>query len=384
VAGLKLYQPLDLSLQVAIRDIKKGQIQLPEFQRAFRWPRKARRELLDSIQKGFPVGSLLLLEVGGKRSPFGIRPFENVKTSARPRYLVLDGQQRLATCYTTFVAESQDVITVNVPALLEATKGRSGVDVDFSRILVTKKRPRILDELLYSKDLLPMPLVTDPNALRKLLATYRDRLQKRKETLRLAKFVDVSLFGYLDSFLQYEFPCVVLPKNLDLEAVCNVFTKINTTGLTLSAFDLCVATLYPDKINLREMLRQAQKDDKLLVADSDGTNVLQTVALLSGKLPKKAALPKNITAKDIRSKWGLAVSGLVEASDLLTRNGIWDYSSVPYDALVPALGAALVETRAKHPGALGKELLHSRVRRWLYQTATVSYTHLTLPTICSV
>lgn len=366
---MKKYQALDLPLQTAVRYIKKGVIQLPEFQRDFKWSRKARLELLDSVQKGFPAGSLLLLEVAGKKSPFGIRPFAYVSRPGKPRFLVLDGQQRLATCYTAFLAERNDVFAIDLGKLFQATKGRSGVDVDFDTLIVSRRRPRILDELLYSKNLLPLPLITDADALRKCLGSYRDQLKKHRDTVRLAKFVDVPLFSYIDSFLQYEFPCVVLPRDLDLEAVCNVFTKINTTGLTLSAFDLCVATLYPQRINLRERLRQAQKNEQLLLSDVDGTNILQTIALLAGKPSKKAALPKNLSAAAVQSHWDDAVDSLVHVAQFLSQLGISEHASVPYDALIPALAAAFTETKNEHKGARRQELLHKRVAQWIYQTA---------------
>jgi hypothetical protein len=102
--------------------------------------------------------------------------------------------------------------------------------------------------------------------------------------------------------------------------------------------------------------------------DQDGTNLLQTVALLTGKPPKKAALVKNITEADINSYWHEAVGGLKSAGALLSSIGIPDRAAVPYDALVPPLAAALARTpEPKTPP--DREALRRKVGRWVQQSA---------------
>jgi uncharacterized protein with ParB-like and HNH nuclease domain len=100
------YQKIDLQLQEAVTDIKSGALQLPEFQRKFRWRPSEQTSLLASIQRNYPVGSVLLLEIAATGDlPFAIRPFSGVSPNSvvRPKYLVLDGQQRLTTCFQAMV-----------------------------------------------------------------------------------------------------------------------------------------------------------------------------------------------------------------------------------------------------------------------------------------
>ena len=66
------YQKIDLQLQDAVADIKTGVLQLPEFQRKFRWKQSEQTSLLASIQRNYPVGSILLLEIF--RLPYGHFP----------------------------------------------------------------------------------------------------------------------------------------------------------------------------------------------------------------------------------------------------------------------------------------------------------------------
>ena len=175
---------------------------------------------------------------------------------------------------------------IDLKKLFAQTAGEARKPIEFGGLLESKRRPTHLDRLLYNSDLLPLTFLTDRDNLRQRLAQYRQNLGKRPDTKDLADFVDVNLEGYVDVFFDYGFPTVILPASLDLEAVANVFTKINTTGLKLSAFDLCVAALYPKGIRLRGLLEAAHDRDEVRVVDADGTNILQTCALRAG-LPRR-------------------------------------------------------------------------------------------------
>jgi hypothetical protein len=354
--------------------IHAGAVQLPQFQRSFNWGRGARLEFLDSVQHDYPVGTLLFLEVAEKGSPFGSRLFEQVTASKmpKPKYLVLDGQQRLSTCYwalSSAVSASDRVLALKLRELFERTDGKPNVPINFSEILVSRKSGDNAVQMLYSKHLLPLPFLTDKVSLAERLHDYREQLAKDASSAEYSTFISKYVMGYLDTFFEYEFPCVVLPSSLDLEAVCVVFTKLNTTGLRLSAFDLCVATMYPHDIHLRDMLDIAHKSAAVRSVDSDGTNILQAVALLAGVSPKKAGLPKYLKPEHIVGSWSSAVSGLADAADRLAELGIVGQAAVPYDAVIPALGTVLAKVPYKAANAKQKERIRNGVARWVYQTA---------------
>jgi hypothetical protein len=365
------YQPRDLQLQDVVVQIAEGRIRLPEFQRNFTWGLSDQRSLLDSIQKAYPVGTLLLLEVSNadNASPFGQRRFDGAPSPAKEaELLVLDGQQRLSTCYRAFSRGLPRMFCIDLAGLYSSTSGAPKRTIDLADLIVVRARPTHPENLLYNRNLLPFEFLTDRDGLREKLATYRANLMKKPETEDFGRFVDVYLEGYVDVFWDYRFPAVVLPGSLDIEAVANVFTKINTTGLRLSAFDLCVATLFPKGVNLRELWAAARENDEVRALDQDGTNLLQTVALLAGQPPKKSALVKNITPGQINAHWKEAVGGLMRAGTALASVGAPDSSAVPYDAMVPALAAALA--RAGEPkGPAEREARRRRVARWLQQTA---------------
>src|SRR5439155_5158305 len=87
-------------LSKLLEEISEGKIQLPDFQRGWVWDDEHIRSLLVSIARAFPVGAVMLLEIGGD-AKFKIRPVEGIDPSTCPptkaEKLILDGQQRLTS-----------------------------------------------------------------------------------------------------------------------------------------------------------------------------------------------------------------------------------------------------------------------------------------------
>src|SRR5271154_2354666 len=82
----------------------ENRLVLPDFQRDFVWKPTDVIKLLASLLNGYPIGGLLLMEnsgVYGQRALDGVSADdkENEKGDTR---LVLDGQQRLTSCFRAF------------------------------------------------------------------------------------------------------------------------------------------------------------------------------------------------------------------------------------------------------------------------------------------
>jgi Protein of unknown function DUF262 len=81
------------------RRILTGDILLPKFQRSFVWDKKQIRDLLDSILKNYPIGSVLLWqsrqELISESTIAGLKA--NLPRHDYPVNYLLDGQQRLST-----------------------------------------------------------------------------------------------------------------------------------------------------------------------------------------------------------------------------------------------------------------------------------------------
>ena len=75
-------------------NVNNGYIGLSDFQRPFVWRDSKVRDLLDSMQKGYPIGYVMLWA-----SPEEYENSEHIgsneKTYKQPDELVIDGQQRI-------------------------------------------------------------------------------------------------------------------------------------------------------------------------------------------------------------------------------------------------------------------------------------------------
>src|ERR1700722_12503766 len=96
-----------------LADVAKGNIKIPVFQREFVWKDDQIISLLDSIYRGYPVGSLLLWSTKERlKHERNVGGFNLPDTPADyPVNYVLDGQQRLTTLYGVFHSDSSSTDT---------------------------------------------------------------------------------------------------------------------------------------------------------------------------------------------------------------------------------------------------------------------------------
>lgn len=96
-------QPLAQPFSNVMNDISTGAIKIPQFQRDFVWNRHKSAKLVDSLLKGYPIGTFILWRT--KEQLRSIRNLGNIELPPTPAgdyiHYVLDGQQRLTTLFAT-------------------------------------------------------------------------------------------------------------------------------------------------------------------------------------------------------------------------------------------------------------------------------------------
>ena len=237
-----------------VRMFQDGEIQLPEIQRKYVWPREKVRALLDSMYKGYPTGSILLWQTDRQVDTRPSAADTHAATAARPvgePYLLLDGQQRLTS-------------------LLAALKGmpiRSGDD-DGKSVRVapvsiyfnlghpdTVARPDTVDEFGAGGEY----AVTDHTIFRlKDEAVAADRLWIPVDKLfREGPVTALSGTGidpgdpnyqkyltrlvHLQEVASYQYPVQILDKTVSYEEVTDIFVRLNSQGAKLLKADLALA-----------------------------------------------------------------------------------------------------------------------------------------------
>src|SRR4051794_5874458 len=98
--------------------IDDGQVVLPEFQRDFDWGDDRVKQLLATVGRRWPAGSLLLQQFPGETF-YELRPFEGgpAVDKAAVRFVVLDGQQRLTALYHAVYDAGPYVYAIRASAL---------------------------------------------------------------------------------------------------------------------------------------------------------------------------------------------------------------------------------------------------------------------------
>ena len=91
-----------------ITEIQNGVIKIPKFQRDFVWSIDKTAKLLDSIIKGFPIGTFILWQTDERLND--IKNVGNLEIPPTPEgtkvQYVLDGQQRITSLYAAYLGAS--------------------------------------------------------------------------------------------------------------------------------------------------------------------------------------------------------------------------------------------------------------------------------------
>lgn len=350
-----------------LAEVGKGTIQLPDFQRGWVWDDDHIRSLVASVTLAYPIGAIMVLQTGGEGS-FLPRVFEGVPSALQrsPETLVLDGQQRLTSLYLalksgrpvpTRTEKGQDIDRVyylDMVRCLDPEEDRydAVVSVPASRV-VTSDFGRSIDldvrttENEYELGLFPLEHVFEMAGYTKWAAGYRSHF---KHDATRSEFLDKFQVEVWLPLQQYKVPVIELKKETPKEAVCQVFEKVNTGGVTLSVFELITATFAADDFRLR--VDWSEREERLHERDVlravGGTEFLQAVTLLAGykrfrtsgsavSVKRKDVL--RLTLSDYLENADLVEKGMVRAARLLSRQKVFDVRNLPYGTQLVPLGA---------------------------------------------
>ena len=419
------------SLQEIIRNISDGELQLPEFQRDYVWYEKDKKSLFDSIFNGYPIGSLLLLEMDDENPMFAWSSLNSIDISNSrkiyekevkkdpPNFLILDGQQRLTTLGQIILnAEDSKSYFVKTNLLFDdwVERGKFVAEekildwlenqISFSDFIGdTRHNENPLEKFKQTKRWVSLSVLeaktkcdTEKN---NVLVDIVEKINKKENKLRANRALTQETKQKLDSeilnlkdwkifftdvfhhifsnFFDYTIPCVVVPKGMSIQGVCKIFTSTNTKGIKLGAFDLCIATLYPQDIPLKQLFEKAIADYPLIRA-LDGKSkryVLQYLALTNGRNPKTASLPKNIKKDDFGHEnkfWDerlVELNNAIEALDKYCGSSLasGNDSCLSYSPMLPPLAFVLKKFPMDNLSGAKLYTQKQKLRSWYFSAA---------------
>ena len=400
-----MFKTNPISLTSLLDDAGSGKIQLPDFQRGWVWDDDRIRGLLASISRGFPVGALMMLEAGGDIH-LKSRMIEGAEQNAsnEPDAFLLDGQQRLTSLYQSLFHDGPvntkdsrgqrikrwyyvDMLTAMAPnvdredAIISVPENRIETR-NFGREVIRDLSSR---ENEFQQHMMPTEeLLGDQEWLWDYVDYWEDQnvVHPAGDIRGFRRSFRQSV---LNAFTDYDLPVISLDKKTPREAVCTVFEKVNTGGVTLSMFELVTATFAAQggNFSLRDDWNERQKrlhSGYGALQGIGGVQFLQAVALLTtqerrrkaavqgrppNQLPAINCKKNDILALDLSDyhQWASQVTdGFESAARFLRSQFIFTKGDVPYTTQLVPLAALYVELGAELEPAKAK----AKLERWFW------------------
>jgi hypothetical protein len=373
-----------------------GELQLPDFQREYKWEDERIRSLLVTVLRGHPMGAVMLLEMGNDQVRFKPKPITgtSVAEDSVPHLLLLDGQQRL-TSLTQALTGDGVVHTKDAKGKLierryyvdmrAAVEGDEAIDdavksIPGDGVVRTNfDRDIVLDvstpEREQAKVWFPLRLLFSGFDVNDWLYGVKDQELARQFTN-----------GVLRPSATYQIPAIQLKKDTSKAAVATVFEKVNTGGVPLNVFELLTATFAGDAdyysqhgedFRLNDDWQSIQQEFKKepVLQTIRSTDFLQGVTLLATHKRNRESTTERKPAVSARREDILRISlkdylewrdDLVAAFNwaalFLSDQHIFDSRFVPYPTqLVPlAVIRAILGNEADHHG------VKLRIRQWYW------------------
>jgi len=216
-----------------IDEIKEGGIKIPVFQREFVWKPQQMLELLDSILKGYPIGSLLFWKPNDEfKTKEFIGPYRISNSSKDVKY-VLDGFQRLSTLFGSLI---------NPAVYSESQKISEAKEFQIYYNLASREFTYVKSKSYNRYFYIPLHKIVDTfefiDFLKELERTVGDRIELAN-LISNAKEINKILYDY-------EIPFVEI-KGGDIKSAVEIFSRINSTGTEISQdFMLSALSYNPD------------------------------------------------------------------------------------------------------------------------------------------
>ena len=384
------------SLYDILKDVNTGKIQLPDFQRGWVWDDNRIKGLIASVAKSFPIGAIMLLETGNENIRFKTKPIEGVQglNGNKPEMLILDGQQRITSLYQAIITNrvvntrndkgyeikrwyyidmvkalepdydlEEAIFSINEKKIITENIGR---DV----VLDLSTQENEFEHLMY-----PISMINEYDEWRTKFSEYWDYDREK------IKFWNKFENKIIKVFNGYNLPVIIMKKDNPKEAVCQVFEKVNTGGISLTVFELLTASFASDEFDLKadwEDIKKKFKPFKVL-NNTSNTDIIQAITLYStyknrlnlllfdnnDNVPAVSAKRKemlNLKLADYEKYRNDIVRGFIKASKILVENHIFNARDLPYSTQLVPMAAILAKLGDKIENIGNK----NKLMRWFW------------------
>jgi hypothetical protein len=384
------------SLYDILRGVNSGKIQLPDFQRGWVWDDNRIKGIIASVAKSFPIGAVMLLETGNENIRFKTKPVEGVTgvDGVKPEMLILDGQQRITSLYQAIIT-NRVVNTRNAKGYeikrwyyIDMVKALD-TDTDLEEAIFSINENKIITQNI-GRDIV-LDLSTEENEFKNLMypvsmvdeydewrTKFSEYWDYDRDKIRFWNEFEMTI---IRGFNGYNLPVIVMKKENSKEAVCQVFEKVNTGGVSLTVFELLTATFASDEFDLKEDWEKIKLQFKpfKVLSNTSNTDIIQAITLISTyekrnkslasgnveNLPAVSAKRKemlNLTLDEYKMYRDVIVNGYIKASKILVENHIFNARDLPYSTQLVPMAAILAKLGDKIDNIGNK----NKLMRWFW------------------
>jgi hypothetical protein len=215
---------------MALDKIDEYQLFVPAFQREYVWKREDAKQLVDSLIKHYPTGTMLTWETANPPELKGAHRYNEKQGAVR---ILLDGQQRITTLYMLVRGKIPPYYTA--AEILCDTRGLY-VNVETLELAYYIKTRMENDPLwqnitdVFKQNILPWDIV--------------DQLEEKGVVIsRERRNLINGNTNAIENILDREFPEQTIPVRANVREAIDIFYKVNASGVSLTDAELALAQI---------------------------------------------------------------------------------------------------------------------------------------------
>mgnify|MGYP001617594494 CR=1 FL=1 len=344
-----------MTIRELLEGIKKLDLVLPEFQREYVWEKEQAKQLLVSLTRGYPTGSLLVWKTD---EPPDIKNSAIDRDRLGTTSVILDGQQRLTTLYLLTRGEippyytEADILNDPRDLYFDLETG----EFQYYQAVRMRSNPTwvAVVECFRAEPLNVFELA-------------RQKADGGSDPFQLVQNYNTTL-NRLRNILEKDYPIQTVPSAAGIDDAIDVFDRVNSLGTKLTDADLALA-------HITGKWPQARRVMKEKIAELDGRkfyfNLTFLVRSLTGVVRGRALFETvhDSTADELKAGWQRLSKLLDYLVSILAKHAhihsTEDLNTT--NVLVPA-----VVYLARHEGRFASDRELRRFIHWMYAASTWS------------
>lgn len=231
--------------------IDENQLFVPAFQREYVWKREHAKDLIASLIKDYPTGTMLTWETNNPPELKGAHQYDDKQGAVK---LILDGQQRITTLYL--------IIRGELPPYYK----KEEIMVDTRNLYVNVET---LELLYYKKtQMANNPLWVNLTDIFQRNVRGRDIVRKLELTEEVTRERDDVIddnFSAIERILERDFLEQTIPVKANIKEAIDIFYIVNTGGVNLTEAELALAQISGYWSDARELFKE-----KLFALEREG------------------------------------------------------------------------------------------------------------------